>query len=621
MSVRSRLVARGRPLSLRAVTLAATVALAVGVIAPAVPAAAAGPSGASVRTLTPRGATTFHATPAGTDHAPQAKTTEIPSGPGGDTAAGAFRGSIVNRSQSKHGGGGASAPSGQRAKSNPEFLLGFSGLDHFDQRFANNGNQFSLEPPDQGLCAGNGYVLETVNDVLQVYDASGHGFGVMDQNSFYGYPAQFDRGTGLSGPFITDPSCLYDQGTQRWYHVVLTLDQDPVSGAFLGTNHIDIAVSDSPSPLGTWHRYSMPVQDNGTAGTPDHGCSYGFCLGDYPHIGADKSGFYITTNEYSFFGPEFKSANIYAFSKSALAAGGPVGVVQFQTLGAAAGNPGFTVWPAVAPDANGKGNTEYFLSSDATSEANNASGTSSRIFLWQLSGTNSLGSAAPSLTLTNSVVPVAPYGIPPQADQKSGPNPLGALGYGAGVNVLDANDSRMQQVMYANGKLWAALDTAVTVGGVNKAGIEWFILNPNSGKVDSQGYLALANNNLTYPAVGVTKSGRGVIAFTLVGADYYPSAAYASLDAKVGAGEIKVAAAGLGPQDGFSEYQPYFADGSPRPRWGDYGAAVVDGNNIWIASEYIGQTCTNDQFAADFTCGGTRSFYANWGTFISKLGL
>ena len=28
-----------------------------------------------------------------------------------------------------------------------------------------------------------------------------------------------------------------------------------------------------------------------------------------------------------------------------------------------------------------------------------------------------------------------------------------------------------------------------------------------------------------------------------------------------------------------------------RPRWGDYGAAAVDGNSVWIASEYIGGAC------------------------------
>ena len=40
---------------------------------------------------------------------------------------------------------------------------GFTGLTHFQQRTARNGNQFSTEPPDQGLAVGNGLVLEGVN--------------------------------------------------------------------------------------------------------------------------------------------------------------------------------------------------------------------------------------------------------------------------------------------------------------------------------------------------------------------------------------------------------------------------------------------------------------------------
>ena len=38
----------------------------------------------------------------------------------------------------------------------------------------------------------------------------------------------------------------------------------------------------------------------------------------------------------------------------------------------------------------------------------------------------------------------------------------------------------MQQVMYANGKLWGALDTALNPdGGAQRAGIAWYIVNPN----------------------------------------------------------------------------------------------------------------------------------------------
>src|SRR5205814_1244087 len=62
----------------------------------------------------------------------------------------------------------------------------------------------------------------------------------------------------------------------------------------------------------------IPVQDDGTQGTPVHpNCP---CLGDYPHIGADANGVYLTTNEFPFSGG-FNSAQIYAVSKRDLVAG------------------------------------------------------------------------------------------------------------------------------------------------------------------------------------------------------------------------------------------------------------------------------------------------------------
>jgi hypothetical protein len=144
-------------------------------------------------------------------------------------------------------------------------------------------------------------------------------------------------------------------------------------------------------------------------------------------------------------------------------------------------------------------------------------------------------------------------------------------------------------------------------------------LNPDSGNLFQQGYVAVANNNVTYPAIAVNGSGRGAMAFTLVGADHYPSAAFVSMDAKIGAGDIQIAAEGLGPDDGFTGYNPKSAYGS-RARWGDYGAAVSDGTYLWLASEYIGQTCTLSQYlASGFSCGSTRTSLANWGTRITKL--
>jgi hypothetical protein len=590
--------------------------------------------------------------------------------PDGDAGAEPYSGTIVDRSDSHRGGHqGDSERDHGRAKSNPELTLSFDGLNFRQQRLANGGNQFSVEPPDQGMCAGNGYVLESINDVLRVFNQSdgSPATGVTDLNTFYGYPAAIDRAHGnLRGPFVTDPSCLFDAQTQRWFNVVLTLEQKP-GGGFTGPNHLDVAVSQTANPTGAWTVYRIPVQDDGTQGTPDHGCSgttagtgHGACIGDYPHIGADDNGFYVTTNEYSLVGPEFHGAQIYAFSKAALAAGSAtVAVTQLDTNNSVdTGSqiqPGFTVWPAQGSGSNGGGNRdarrdegngggkEYFLSSNAGDEATSPGGktpgpgTSNQLILWTLSGTKSLASASPSLTLGNKVLRVPRYAVPPKSEQKAGDFPLGqclntpscATSFILGIpdpfteviSHLDSNDTRMQQVTYSNGKVWGALDTALTINGVNKAGIEYFAVSPedDGGRVSVAGYLGLANNNLTYPAIGMLPNGRGAIAFTVVGQDYYPSAGYAALD-QGGAGAVHIAAPGLGPSDGFTSYKAEVGD-PPRTRWGDYGAAAVDGGTIWIASEYIGQTCALAQYTtAPFgSCGGTRATLGNWATRISAL--
>lgn len=537
------------------------------------------------------------------------------------------------------------------AARNPSVVTSFDGLNFRQQRLANGGNQFSVEPPDQGLCVGNGFVVETVNDVIRVFDTAGTPLlDVVDLNSFYGYPAQIDRTTGLQGPFVTDPSCYFDPDTERWFHVALTLDVVPETGDFIGSNHLDIAVSQTADPTGVWNIYRLPVQNDGTQGTPNHGCSAGPCIGDYPHIGADAYGFYITTNEYSFFGPEYKSANLYALSKQALAAGAPfVIVTQFDTVRAVDGAPGFTIWPAITPDSQyqmANQGTAYFLSSNAAEEAN-GNGKSNRIILWSLSNTASLATSQPAPVLRRAKLKVETYRLPPAANQKAGNVPLAdclndaniLTPFGLGCwtlffdeggpfhekeSVLDTSDTRMQQVYYAGGLLYGALGTAVKVGGKTKAGIAWYVINPQAndgkGKLVQQGQFGLAGNHLSYPAVAVNAAGQGAIAFTVAGNDYYPSAGYAGINAS-GVGSIKIAAAGVGPQDGFSGYNAFASSGVARPRWGDYGAAVADGNTIWLASEYIAQSCTLAQYLTPpvGSCGGTRAALGNWATRITQV--
>jgi hypothetical protein len=630
-------------------------------------------AGGLTRQIASAGTTSFAAADQGAASGVQEP--EFAGGADGDSADGAAADgtrSGVDRSYSGPATGkGLPVGSHKQAKSNPELGVHFQGLNFFNQRFANGGNQFSVEPPDQGLCAGNGFVVESVNDVLRVFHSDGTpATQVVDLNTFYGYPAAINRTTIVQGPFVTDPSCIYDQTTGHFIHVVLTLEVVPSGanrGRFIGPNHLDVAVSNTSDPTGAWTIYRIPVQDDGTAGTPDHHCSPAAtpppafrtnpraCIGDYPHIGADRNGIYLETNEYDFFGDAYHGSQIYAISNAQLASlAASIAVTQFDTahLGPS-GKPGFTIWPAQTPGtafSTDKGGTEYFLSSTAADEAQCDSevvcagtGTSNTIVVWALTNTSSLGSGSPALALGNAALAVNPYAIPPKSNQPStGDWPQGQclniptcapilIGvpdpFNEVVARLDSNDTRMQQVDFANGKLWGALDTDVLVNGVHKAGIAYFIVKPSvatgavTGALALQGTLALANNNLTYPAIGVTASGRGVMAFTLVGDDHYPSAAYAAIDAQVGAGDIHVIAEGVGLDDGFTAYQAQVFPNPVRVRWGDYGAAAVVGNSVWVASEYIAQSCTLAQYLTSpiGRCGNTRGALGNWSTHISQL--
>lgn len=547
-------------------------------------------------------------------------------------------------------------------RSHPELLQSFDGLNHFQQRFGSTAgaNQFSLEPPDQGLCVGsngngNTVVLEALNDVLRVYDTSGNALTAPQAfNGFLGYAPAIDRAHGVFGPFVTDPSCVFDAATGHWFLIVLTLETVPANGDFTGKNHLDLAVSNTSDPTGAWTVYRIPVQDDGTDGTPNHHCSSGgttsnACLGDYPHIGSDANGIYLTTNEYSFFGPEFHGAQIYALSKAQLVSGGVLTVTQFDTHGLDTFGfalNGFTLWPSTTPGGGGDpnaGGTEYFLSSNAGAEAHDpgdgtgVSEPSTQLLVWALTNTGSLATS-PALTLSNTEVNVGVYAPPPSATQKSGNQPLRTCLNNNSCSLvlngvkdpfaetsanLDANDSRMQQVMWVNGSLWGALDTALSVSSAKQAGIEWFSVAPStssgpvSATLTNQGYLGLGNDNLTYPAIGITNRGTGVIAFTVVGSDFYPSAGYATITS-AGVGPVHIAAQGLGPDDGFSNYKLF--GNPPRPRWGDFGAAVPVGDNVWIASEYIAQSCDFSEYKnSNFRCGNSRTALANWGTRISVV--
>jgi hypothetical protein len=192
----------------------------------------------------------------------------------------------------------------------------------------------------------------------------------------------------------------------------------------------------------------------------------------------------------------------------------------------------------------------------------------------------------------------------------------------------------MNQVVYAQKALWGGLNTGLlqclnnpcTSTEYRIGAAYWIVgavgVGPGATPlptVTDQGYVAPKHENAVFPSIGVGPTLDGLITFTLTGNDYFPSSAYGFVDqVSHGALSLKLVIAdkGQSPTDGFTEYDTSYRT----PRWGDYTAAVYSGGKVYFATEYIqAPNCSDATYNLDASCGGTRSFNANWGSSLNSI--
>ncbi len=421
-------------------------------------------------------------------------------------------------------------------------LQNFNGTSSLDSEKTNFGAEF--EPPDQGLCVGNGFVVEPVNSAYNIYRTNGTKIaGPFNVNRLFN--------DGFK-QFTSDPRCFFDKTTNTWFAVILFISSNSKVG------RIDLSVNPTGDPTTPWTTYRINTTDPGNPGCP--------CFGDQPLLGIDQDNIYVSTNEFSILGPQFNGAQIYAISKSELV--GLARSVHFVHFGdlRLGGAIAASVQPAIS---FGQPDAEYFMDSlDPNFTFNN------RIGVWAMTNRQAVSQGG-APTLSHVVITSEPYGVPPPAVQK------------VSSSTLDSGDDRMQQVQYINGNLWGELTTAVTIPNDNaeRAGAAWFEVNPHlNGQVIGgaailkQGYVTLKGNYLIYPAIQANSAGTAAMIMTLSGKNFFPSVVYTVLQAgQTTFGPLHVAAFGTGP---------YFHKST---RWGDYSWAILgpNGNSFWMATEYI----------------------------------
>jgi hypothetical protein len=494
------------------------------------------------------------------------------------------------------------------AATQPSFR-GFTGLTHLDQRFANGGNQFSHEPPDQGLAVGNNFVMEAVNCAINIYDVN----GVVQLprplalTEIFGLPEELNRTTGVINTSVGDPSCLFDPETQRWF-VMAWAQLNRPTGQPLRQSRLYLAVSQTSDPTGDYKTYVF-----NTTGTADVDQA-GPRVPDFPHFAVDRYGLYINWQEFAIDEngnlDGFIGTAIVAVSKNALinGAGGTAPhraqrfALPFQT------GFEFRIWPAYIPPGQtpvlANGGTEYFLSSNLGFDSFN------QIAVWALTNTSSLATANPDLQLNMTVVNTLTYHFPEfSVPQKDGFHPLGAS-QGFPVADLDAGPDSISSCEYVNGHIWGTLSSAMKdSSGKTIEVVDYFAFTPQikNGTLTAsrftQGVIAAPGRFLMYPAIALNKNNNGAIGFSLSSKNDFPSAAFVSISG-TSRSAIHISREGNEPEDGFTCYPP-FSNGVCR--WGDYSAGAVNNidRTIWTATEYVPDI--------------NRSSQANWATYVTRF--
>ena len=482
------------------------------------------------------------------------------------------------------------AVSTPRAGARARVVSNFDGINAIQSRAAAG---YNVEPPDEGLGAGNGFVVNLVNVAGAVYRTNGDMVtGPFSLSTFFKEPAS----TNLS-----DPRVFYDASSHSWFASVL--EYGFTTKGNISESHVDLAVSASSDPRGAWRVFRIPASNTNHAGCP--------CLADYPIMGVDAYNVYLSTNEFTSDETGFNGSQLYAVSKSQLVGGAAApNYTTFENL-SVAGTVAYHVQPA---NTYGSAPAEYLMNSlDPNNTFDN------RLAVWAVTNPRAVTTGRGTAALSVRVIGSQAYSMPPVAQTPPGfcssTTACGKDG-AATTGLVDTDFDAMQEVQYINGQLVGALNTAVNIAGDTgpKAGVAWFVVHPAisrgnvaaSTRVVRQGYLATRGEYLTYPHINMTGNGAMALVFGLGGPSTYLSAAYATAAPGAGfGGGIRLAAAGTGPDNGFTG-TPAFGGVA---RWGDYsnGQIIPGTNRVWVGTQYIPNTGTG------VTNWGNRLFELNLG--------
>jgi hypothetical protein len=394
-------------------------------------------------------------------------------------------------------------------------------------------------PPDTMGAVGPDHIVELINGRYAVYRKT-DGMLILSSSldAFWN-----DAGADALGSF--DPRVLYDASTERWFAAATNFIS---GGATLFSDEVLVGVSNGPDPTQGWTGFSIDT-DSTDERWPD-----------YPTLGFDDDGIYVTANMFPLpSSSEYEVlTSVLVVPKSDLLQATPTvaNATLFENLDP--GSTGFTLQPVVDLDGSGVPTPLFagFNSDLGFLERSDITGT---VF-------------APTLNAPTAFISVYPYSAVYGAPQP---------GFKQDLEVIDNRFTG--NVILRNGTIWAV---QTVDGGASLAALRWLRIDADTNVVLEEGLIADDELALFYGSIAVNEFDQVVIGFTGSGLNQFASA-YAV------AGETRGGVTSFGDlillREGIDWYERL--DGSGRNRWGDYSATVVDPDDasvFWTFQEFAG---------------------------------
>jgi hypothetical protein len=421
------------------------------------------------------------------------------------------------------------------------------------------GDNNAAIPPDTHGAVGPTELMTTLNTQVRRQDRNGNPVGSL--LSLYGFwlTAGVSPSAPPNGPF--DPRVHFDPEAGRWVTVACQAAANQNSALL-------VAVSTGSTPS-AWYAWKIPADP---ANLPASGVWF-----DYPNVGFNRKWIVVQVNVFTYTVPptsnNFVESRIYVFDKSLLYQGLPstptVIIPAPLTYGA-------TQVPAQTYD---------FLADELYLMQRwnpNVSGTG-YLRLYQLSG--DVGAEA----LTPLGFPAAPA----WSESAAGMADFAPQGPSCGANKIQTNDSRIQNVVQRNGRLWATHTVFYPAGGTpTRASVQWWQVATDAtvlqtGLVDEPGNTRF----YAFPSIAVNKDEDALLGFSSFSASEAASAGYTFRLAGDPPGTMQA------PRVLKAGEACYYKAPTGRNRWGDFSATQVDpldDTNMWTIQEYAASTDVNN---------------------------